>query len=131
MPCQSEYLEPSPGERECRNMCELIVFVSQNSYQFIAPDWAIKGAESCYGASGKLHEATRLLCKWCKMLPEEFIYNGRKRGCRNLANWWEKHQEHDRKREAKELHNRRQGELKKQALAKLTKEEIEALGYDE
>jgi hypothetical protein len=128
MACKSDYLEPSGQEVESKKLCKFIVFVASSfKDKYKAPDWAVVGARNCYGDTEKLDDATRLLCKWCKELPEEFIYNGRVEGCRQLATWWDNHKEFDRKREEEEKAAKKKKQLRKQALSKLTKEERDAL----
>jgi hypothetical protein len=59
---------------------------------------------------------------------EQFMYNGRNRDSRRLADWWERHQEWDARRVAEEKTSRRNIMLRGRALNKLTIEEREALG---
>lgn len=47
----------------------------------------------------RLDELTAFLCDFCKRVGEEFIYNGRDRDCRQLADWWDEHKRLDEARE--------------------------------
>lgn len=47
---------------------------------------------------------------------------------RALRTWWEKHQQQDAARKAREREERKQRKLRAGALAKLSKEELKALG---
>ena len=63
-----------------------------------------------------------------KKKQDEFIYNARVKESRDLADWWEEHQGADRKREAKEKKAKKEADLRKKALSKLTAAERKALG---
>lgn len=103
-----------------------------------------------YNSAGKkvpkyVHEATRglydsrivpLLCDtFMAMSPasrERLLYgNARDKMARRLADWWEQHQEADRMRAIKDAARQRVAKVRAGALAKLTKEERQALGIIE
>jgi len=93
-----------------------------------------KGATTYYGIRADRDKYTAMLCSLCKeMTPEQMekiIYNARNPVSRELATWWEHHQEVDRKREEKERQDAERQELVKSALAKLTPAEVKALGLN-
>jgi hypothetical protein len=75
---------------------------------------------------------TDQLCGFLRSLsPEAFerIVYARNKDARNLANWWEEHERMDNLRVQQELLQANKHRLQQQALAKLTPEERDALGY--
>ncbi len=127
MPCDSSHMDPSRHEKESRKAARLIVWVrEQIGTNTIG--WIFEAANNYYGNPQRIDELTRTLCTLCKTLDEEIIYNGRNKIARELADWWDDHQEADRiKDDAKKDKARKYG-LRKQALSKLSKKEKEALG---
>jgi hypothetical protein len=93
----------------------------------------IQAAQDEYCDSSKMEEFAVLLCHSCRRLTfeqeESFIYDGRNSEARKLAEWWDAHQEHDRKREAEEAKAAEQLEKRNEVLAKLTPAERSALGF--
>lgn len=74
----------------------------------------------------KLDVAVKLLCAVCLEIEKErFFKLDRIEG---LSHWWEKHQIMDMKRKQEEEKIKKKQNLVLNALAKLTKEEIQALG---
>lgn len=133
MPCNSDYLNASGQELESVRVCTLIRYLFKCVVKAI-PSWIIAASEEYYGNVGRLDEATKILCECCRSLTEEevekYIYNAHEKTSRNLASWWERHQEWDARRVKEETETRKRIILKGRALKKLTTEEIEALGLD-
>ncbi len=81
-----------------------------------------------------LDEKTDYLCRICKVMSvkelNKIMYNGRNKNARKLADWWDKHQEEDIKRQKKEEKAKKQIVLRKQAWNKLSPAEREAWGLD-
>jgi len=131
MPCQSDYLAASGQELESKRVCGLLVYLGVQLGRDI-PGWVHEAAKDYYGNVNRLDEATKMLCECCRTLTkaeaESFIYDGHSPDARKLAEWWERHQEWDRRRVAEEQDSRRRIMLKDRALKKLTVEEREALG---
>lgn len=50
-----------------------------------------------FGSDIYLDEATNILCSFCKKKGDDFIYNGRFKEIRRLADWWDKHKEIDKR----------------------------------
>lgn len=128
MPCNGDYMNPTAAERNSRKTCKHIVYLGKQTNQPV-PKWVKEAAKDYYGAPSKLNEAVALLCQMCQKAPEDIIYNGRDPEARSLANWWDKHVEADRKREAAESKKIANSDLREAALAKLTAEERKALGF--
>jgi len=72
-------------------------------------------------------KVTRLLCEACELL--EHYSNRNHWGNEPLQKWYVKHLKIDDKRKKEEDKIKKQQKLKKQALSKLSKEEIDALAY--
>ena len=99
---------------ESNKVCRLL--------NYVIDKWKLKLAFS----AGMLHleDNTRTLCSLLKNASEKDLTklfgDARIKEARELAEWWEKHQELDREREL--------SDRKKDILSKLTDEEIEILG---
>ena len=63
-------------------------------------------------------------------LFEEIVYNARDKDSRKLADWWEHHEEVDRKRRDKEDREARHRDLMNSVKAKLTADEYQAVMED-
>jgi hypothetical protein len=131
-------MEATQRETESSNLASLLSYVLKMLKQPVSEDIQLAIGDY-YGNLGMVDKWTAQLCKLLHSFDDEqtetIIYNARNAKSRALADWWERHQEWDRKREAqeeakkeKDLRNKELGKIKKQALAKLTKEEKEALG---
>ena len=131
MPCNSDYLEVSGQELESKRVCELLIYL-YGKIQKEIPLWVAEAANDYYGNVRRLDEATALLCGCIRTLTKDeidsFVYNGRSKSARKLADWWDRHQEWDKRRVAEENKTRKKIILKDRALKKLSIDEIEALG---
>lgn len=110
MPCQSDYMEPNEREKESVLVAKLLIYISESSnmiHESFLPALN-NAAKDIYGYTDMLDRWTRLLCSKCQEIEEDpelanrIIYNGRNKQARDLAAWWERHQEADRIREAEE-----------------------------
>lgn len=133
MPCQSDYLEPEVREKESYMVCKHLVYMADKLG--LQLETRIKTASTnIYGDYLRLDEDTAKLCSLLKNLSaadmNRIVYDARNPSARNLADWWEQHQEADRKREAKEATMQQQEQLRKQAISKLTTEERKAIGLE-
>lgn len=86
-------------------------------------------AENRRNVNEKINKLTRMLCWLCSRL------NGNNalliQSNEELRKWWEDHQNADAIREARELAEKTKAEIKNRALAKLNRQEREALGITE
>lgn len=81
-----------------------------------------------YESRRKLDNVTEMLCSVLTALSEDPKVSRLLQNNKKLRNWWEKHQEQDRRRladEARELERKRK---KQRAISKLTDEERKLLG---
>lgn len=130
-PCDGSHCEPRLRERESKRVAELIVYVD-SFFKGITPAWIVKAANDTYGNEGRFDELTEMLCTKCKNLrpgpASSIIYNPRSKQSRELADWWEDHQEEDRKKAADALADARRAKIRASAMSKLSKAERHALG---
>jgi hypothetical protein len=129
MPCRSDYMEPNQKERLLQETAQLLIYVLMNTNSGVKVSNKLKFASrDIYCQRDYVAE----LCTAIRSLTEEeqarIVYDGRNPEARRLADWWDKHQEADRKRLEEEHRQNMRDELRNKALAKLTPEEIEALG---
>src|SRR5688500_5664064 len=101
MPCRSDYLEAQGAEVSSREAAQHLVYLLTALGQPV-PDKIKETADNYYGNSGQLEALVIMLCAMLGALSEEkineLVYNGRKREARELADWWDKHQEADKVR---------------------------------
>lgn len=103
MPCRSEYLEATARERESHEVAKHLVYLfEQTGDLHLLEDNILEAADSVYGNTHMVDMWTEKLCSILERLPEEvldkYVYNGRDRRARRLADWWENHQWFDDKR---------------------------------
>lgn len=126
MPCRSDYMEPHDYEQRLQETAQLLVFVKSELGLNISKR-LLNAAENIYCKADYVPE----LCRTIRAMDEKdlnrIVYNARRKQSRALADWWDEHQEADREREEAEAKERKRKALRKVALAKLTKEEREAL----
>lgn len=126
MPCESAYL--APWEKELQRAAKLYAYALKALNQPVSPV-VNKVADDIYGWGGA--NFVPALCALVKGMSDEereaIVYNPHNRDSRDLANWWEEHQEADRAREKQEAFLKKQQELRDSALSKLSSEERQAL----
>lgn len=129
MPCRSDYMEPNQKERLLQETAQLLIYVRMNTKSGVKITNKLKNAsQDIYCRQDYVPE----LCAAIRAMTEEeqdrIIYDGRNPAARKLADWWDKHQEADRKRIEEEQRVQKREELRQAAINKLTPEEREALG---
>ena len=115
MPCDSSYLRPRAEELESARVRELLREVNGQPFNHDEP-------AEVYGQVAKLDSDTAALCVWCKNHRSEIQDHSLE-----LQIWWRDHQKRDAEREEEEASERKRNALLKQAKAKLTKEEWNAI----
>ena len=129
MPCRSDYMEPTNKELLLRETARLLIYVRVYTGVRISSKLAT-AAQAVYCKEDYVAE----LCSAIRALTQEemdrIVYDGRNPEARKLADWWDKHQEADRKRQEEEECEQKRKDLRNAGLAKLTPEEIEALGLN-
>lgn len=95
MGCRSDYMEPTAREIENKLVIELL--------DYVCPKMNLTKPYP----KNNVDEATARLCEICTKMGnvevERIMYDGRNPMARKLADWWDCHQEADRKREAEAL----------------------------
>ena len=118
MPCISEYLRANDRETESSIVASLLIYVftKLGEKKKITPEIRT-AADAYYGKVAKVDEWTALLCSTIRGMTEtqldSILYNGRDNKARSVADWWDRHQEWDRIREAKEKKEKKTKYVKK------------------
>lgn len=107
MPCRSDYMEPSEREIESRAVANHLIYVFTKLKQTVNITPEIKEASTAYYGNIKMVDTwTALLCSTLRELSQtdidKIVYNAKDACSRSLADWWERHQAWDLKREADE-----------------------------
>lgn len=128
MPCNCDHMEPSRKEKMLQHAAKLGVYIHQKLGMDV-PYWLEKQSTNIY-ADDEASETE--LCAFLRGMSDadrdQLLYgNAKDPMARQLANWWEVHQEADRQREEKEKADAATEALKASATAKLTPEELDAL----
>ncbi len=85
-------------DQRCYQTGTLInIFAARGLLTEKIPEWVIK-KNYVYPFGQHLDEAAAVLCAFCQRVGEDFIYNGRDRDCRHLADWWDEHKQQDQSR---------------------------------
>lgn len=132
MPCTYDGPEATHFDHAIYRAAPLLVYVREAMNQPIVY-WVRQYTHKLlYSGTQEIADGiTSMLCEACRNMTEDqkqkIIYDGRNPNARKLADWWEEHQEADRKREAKEAKAAADAAIRKAALAKLTAEERRVL----
>lgn len=126
MPCNSDHLEPSRYELESKRAAQCFVYLESKMGR-LPTKWIEESANNIYGSPNRINELTVELCNLCKKAPDSIIYNGKDPKARKLADWWDEHQEVDRRRIEKEKEDAYKQRIKEKAIAKLSDEEQKIL----
>ena len=131
MPCNSDYLNPTQDELNKILVSKLIRYVDRKLEEK-TPNKIIKVSRDVYGKGVDLNIIVPALCSKLKSLSneqkEEIIYNAKDKTSRDLADWWEEHQNADKERKKLEKEEKNKKSLVSNALSKLTPKEKKALG---
>lgn len=130
MPCKSDYMAPDDKERELQRTAKLLIYVQEQIGQ-AHEAWTLAAANNMYPNDD------RVVIQLCNVLNEldseqreRIVYNAHDKTARDLADWWEEHQNADAERLRQADAEIAQGRLREQALSKLTDEEKRALGLN-
>lgn len=130
MPCNCDYMEPTTHEIRSKEVAQHLAYVYKKLNQKV-PKEVMEASSHIYGNVGKLNEMVVSLCDMLThmedIVRDSIVYNPKEKESRRLADWWEEHQEADRKRIAKEKKASEMKRLAEKAKGKLSKKELEAL----
>ncbi len=127
MPCNSDYMNPTTKESQLQKTAELLVFVLE-SMKIKVSEKLKKAANNMYCTDDYVEELCQTLTFLTDSQKELIIYDAHNEMSRELATWWERHQEADKQREQMEKEKARLQRIKEVALSKLTLAEQKALG---
>ena len=112
MPCDASYMNPNEKEKNSKQVAEFICYLLDTGkfegwYNGSRVDEYRKAATDYYGDADLLDEMTAFLCKLIEHMnddmKEAYLFNGRSKMARRLADWWDDHTEADRQRRKKEM----------------------------
>jgi len=121
MPCRSDYMEPTHKERLLRETAVLFAY-ALNELGEEVPDSVHQAAADQYCRVDFVPELCQLIRNMTEDECDRIVYNPRSKIARSLADWWETHEEADRKRDAGQKQDRYE-----QIIMKLSDEEIAIL----
>lgn len=131
MPCNSDHPNPTGREQHLQRAAKLYKYYLKKR-GIDPPFWLLAAVNDQYCRDDRAYLA---LCRSLTQLAVEgpellktIVYNPSNVEARDLANWWEDHLKADKARTDTEAATERTRQLRKQALDKLTAEEIKALG---
>jgi superfamily II DNA/RNA helicase len=124
-------MEPTRYEEEILQTVKNLIYV-YGKLKTKPSDELIRASKSVYFTKEEGDKWVAKLCGILTPMPEKekqkIIYNAKSAEARKVADWWEEHQEADRKREAEEKQAKKDANTRKKALAKLTDNELRVLG---
>lgn len=130
MPCTSNYPEPTERNRFLRHTAKLLIFALTELGYEVSPRLRAQ-ADDEYCITDNAPELCALLARLQLRDPAFFnrmVYDAHRRESRDLATWWEDHSKADAERKRRENAATARAALRQQALAKLTPDEMDALG---
>lgn len=128
MPCNCDHLEPTARERAFQKAAKLLLLVN-NYFNWASTARLREDVENSYCGHDYVEELCTVMQNLDERRRDRLLYGDPKnRPRRELASWWEDHQEEDRKRLERELSAAREKQEKAAAIAKLTPYERKLLG---
>ena len=112
MPCNSDYMHPTPKEEQSVMLMNLLYEVG-----------LITKKPGAYGEISMLDTHCKMLCEFCQK-------NDVKKYSLELQIWWRDHQYADSERVKMEIASKKEDEERREALSKLTDYEKSLLGLD-
>lgn len=124
MPCNSGYLNPSERERELQRAAKLLIYV-YDILGVTVNNQLQKTADDIYAT----RDYVPSLCHEIRSMNKEnfnrIVYDARNPLSRDLADWWERHEAEDTKRERAEKMEAEKLMKKQEILRKLNMNEEE------
>lgn len=134
MPCNSDYLEPTQFEQKVQRTAQLLEYViskcelpDDRRTNLIASNIYPLKSDGDYVVS----KLCGILSSFDDETMERIVYDAHCKVCRELATWWEEHQEADKKRLEKELQDVKDEEDRKKLLKSMSERDKMLLGIKE
>lgn len=124
MPCNSDYMEPSPGEV---NYSRVLCVLGELNGDKVGRDWWRGYHPLIYNrgmTKAVMDEKTAEACEGCRKLGSRISNKSLE-----LQMWYREHKEADLERREREIEAKRNKLVREKALAKLTDEDKKALGF--
>ena len=107
MPCSVDHMMPNASEKQSKKLAKMVLHCyNRQVVSFDDTDLdlntVIKAANDFYGNTHISNDLALLLCKSLKEADEAWIYDGRTRRRRDLANWWDEHKSIDAAKDRRE-----------------------------
>ena len=102
MGCNSDYLEPTAREYELSRAARLYAYALETLGREV-PDDVLKASQEMYCRRDFVAQLCDLISSLDEVSLDNVVYNARDKMARDLANWWESHQEADSLRQSKTL----------------------------
>lgn len=126
MPCRSDYMEPTHKERLLQETAVLFAY-ALNELGEEVPDSVHQAALDQYCRRDYVPDLCRLVSEMTEDELNRVVYNPRSKISRKLADWWETHQEADRRRLAEEQAELAKQDRYEQIIMNLSDEDIDLL----
>ena len=126
MPCRSDYMEPTRKEQLLQETAVLYAY-ALNELGEEVPDTVHQAATDQYCRVDFVPDLCRLIRNMSGDECDRIVYIPRSKISRSLADWWETHEEADRKRNTKEAEELLKQEFYERVIAKLNDDEIDVL----
>lgn len=102
MGCRSDYMDPTQKERLLQETAQLLEYALEAMGEMV-PQQVSEAAANQYCTIDLVPALCGLINSMTSSEHVRIVYNARDKKSRRLADWWEKHLEADRAREAKSL----------------------------
>lgn len=126
MPCRSDYMEPTQKERLLRETAQLYAYALTEAGERV-PDRVTRAANNTYCTDDFVSHLCEFITRMDADTRHRIVYNAHEKQSRQLADWWERHQEADRQRLAREQADRVYGDNLASGFGKLNAGEVAAL----
>ena len=102
MGCNSDYLEPTAREKELSRAARLYVYALKALGREVPAD-VLRESQEMYCRRDFVAQLCELISSLDESTIEKVVYNARDKMARDLADWWESHQEADALRQGTSL----------------------------